>query len=316
VKHIPATGFVVAAVSLSGAGIAQEPSPADAGTHTVLIDAGHYNLVNGVDSHCGWLEEQGLRVQVLRGKFDDASLIGVDVVITASPSAPNNAVTEPWLDEKFNVAWQPPFPSAFSHDEIGVLREWVAAGGGLAIVFDHMPVSNAVEHLAAAFGIEVANGHAYDERRIRWDGDRLIREEAGAAFFRRSDGTLAPHPIAEGRIPAERIDSVALGGGAAFRPTSEGQMLLELGSSFVSLDPEVPFRFREDTPRQAIGGWWQGGVLRVGRGRLAIFSDLGILATQEEVAVGPPPWDEWQLQNPQLFLNTLRWLAGEIDPDE
>ena len=62
--------------------------------------------------------------------------------------------------------------------------------------------------------------------------------------------------------------------------------------------------------------WWQGGVLRMGRGRLAVFSDAGILATHDEAAVQEPPWNGRQLQNPQLFLNTLRWLSGEIDPDE
>lgn len=300
----------------STAAIAQEPLTHAAQASTLLIDAGHYNLVSGVDSHADWLEEQGLRVQVLHGKFDEESLVGVDVVMIASPSAPSKAVSEPWLDEKFAAAWQPPFPSAYSHDEIELLHGWVDAGGGLVIIFDHMPVSNAVEALAAAFGVEVANGHAFDETRLGWEDGRLVRNEAGAALFRRDDGTLADHPIAEGRTPAERIDSVALGGGAAFRPVSGGGALLKLGSSFVSLNPEIPWRFLEDTPQQAIGGWWQGGVVKVGRGRLAVFSDLGILATAAEVAAGEPPWDEWQRQNPQLFLNALRWLAGEIEPQK
>ena len=173
-----------------------------------------------------------------------------------------------------------------------------------------------VEELAAAFGVEVANGHAYDERMLRWDGDSLSRKEAGSAVFRRTDGTLTAHPITDGRSVAERIDSVALGGGSAFSLPPEGQPLLTLGTSFVSLLPEAPFRFREDTLRQPIGGWSQGGVLRVGRGRLAVFSDAGILATHDEVAAQEPPWNDWQLQNPQLFLNTLRWLSGQIDPDE
>lgn len=308
--------MIAVALSLSGSAIAQQSALEEAETLTILVDAGHYNLVDGVDSHADWLKKQGLGVRVLHGKFDDESLAGIGVVITSSPSAPNNAVTEPWMDEKFEVAWQPPFSSAFSHEEIRALHDWVEEGGGLAIVFDHMPVSNAMEALAAAFGVEVANGHAYDERKLSWEGDRLMRNEAGAAVFRRSDGTLADHPITDGRAPAERVDSVAFGGGAAFRPIEDGHALLTLGPTFVSLLPEVPFRFLEDTPRQAIRGWWQGGVLRVGRGRLAVFSDLGILATHEAVAVQPPPWDGWQVQNPQLFVNTLRWLAGAIEPDE
>ena len=67
----------------STAAIAQEPLTHAAQASTLLIDAGHYNLVSGVDSHADWLEEQGLRVQVLHGKFDEESLVGVDVVMIA-----------------------------------------------------------------------------------------------------------------------------------------------------------------------------------------------------------------------------------------
>ncbi len=254
--------------------------------------------------------------ETVQQELADIPYAGVETVIIGLPSAQRNAMTRPWTSENFAKAWQPPFPSAFSADEISVLREWVAEGGGLALVYDHMPVSNAVEELAAAFGVEVANGHAYDERELRWEGDSLSRREAGTAVFRRIDGTLAVHPITDGRGLAERIDSAALGGGAAFRLPPEGRPILTLGASFVSLLPEAPFRFREDTPRQPIGGWWQGGALRIGQGRLTVFSDAGILATHDEVAAGEPPWNGWQLQDPQLFLNTLRWPSGQIGPEQ
>ena len=313
------TGRCFVRVSLLGAAILAAACTATDTTgepSTILIDAGHHNLIDIVESHAGRLEEEGFAVRILRHPFDHESLENVETVIISIPSAQRNAVTRPWSEEKFALAWQPPFPSAFSVDEISTLHTWVTNGGGLAIVFDHMPVSNAVEEITAAFRVEVANGHAYDERMLRWKGDSLSRKEAGSAVFRRTDGTLTAHPITDGRSVAERIDSVALGGGAAFRLPPEGQPLLTLGTSFVSLLPKAPFSFREDTPRQAIGGWSQGGVLRVGRGRLAVFSDAGILATHDEVSVQEPPWKGWQRQNPQLFLNTLRWLSGEIDPGE
>lgn len=307
-------GAVAWLVLSSASACAQGPAHSVGTGDTVLIDAAHHNLIDIVDSHRGWLEAEGFRVRVLRQPFDPELLSGVEVVVISIPSAAQNAVTKPWTREKFARAWQPPFPSAFAADEISALRDWVLEGGGLVLVFDHMPISHAVQELAAAFGVEVANGHAYDERLLRWEADSLSRSEAGSAVFRRSDGTLSAHPITDGRGAAERIDSVALGGGAAFRPMPEGEPLLTLGPSFVSLLPEAPFRFMENTPRQPIGGWWQGGMLRIGRGRLAVFSDAGILATADEVAAGEPPWDGWQLQNPQLFLNTLRWLARQIDP--
>lgn len=229
--------------------------------------------------------------ETVQQELADMPYADVETVIIGLPSAQRNAMTRPWTSEKFAKAWQTPFPSAFSADEISVLREWVAEGGGLALVYDHMPVSNAVEEFAAVFGVEVANGHAYDERELRWEGDSLSRREAGTAVFRRIDGTLAEDPITDGRSLAERIDSAALGGGAAFRLPPEGRPILTLGTS-------------------------QGGVLRVGRGRLAVFSDAGILATHDEVAAGEPPWNGWEQQNPQLFLNTLCWLSGQIGPEQ
>ena len=179
-----------------------------------------------------------------------------------------------------------------------------------------MPVSNAIDELATAFGVTVSNGFAFDEGMLRWEGDSLSVGEAGSVVFRRIDQTLGDHPITDGRNIVERVDSVALGGGAAIRLPPEGLPLLTLGESFVSLRPEIPWRFQEDTPRHPIGAWLQGGTLRVGRGRLAVFSDLGILATQDEVEALDPPWNGLQLQNPQLFLNTIRWLSAEIDPGE
>lgn len=283
---------------------------------TILIDVAHYNLVDIVDSHTSWLENEGFTVRILRHPFDHESLDGVDIILIESPLARRNSVTRPWTEEKFDLAWQPPFPSAFSADEISTLHTWVTSGGGLGIIFDHMPVSNAVDEMATAFGVTVSNGFAFDERMLRWESDSLSIGEAGSVVFRRIDHTLADHPITDGRSIVERVDSAALGGGAAFLLPPEGLPLLTLGESFVSLRPEIPWLFQEDTPRHSIGAWLQGGTLRVGRGRLAIFSDLGILATHDEVAAQDPPWNGSQLQNPQLFLNTIRWLSAEIDPDD
>lgn len=82
----------------------------------------------------------------------------------------------------------------------------------------------------------------------------MSRKEAGTALFRRIDGTLAAHPIADGHGVSESVDSVALGGGAAFRLLPEGRPQLALGTRFVSLLPGAPFRFGKDTPRQPMGG--------------------------------------------------------------
>lgn len=174
--------------------------------------------------------------ETVQQELADMPYADVETVIIGLPSAQRNAMTRPWTSEKFAKAWQPPFPSAFSADEISVLREWVAEGGGLALVYDHKPVSDAVEELAAAFGVEVANGHAYDERELRWEGDSLSRREAGTAVFRRIDGTLAVHPITDGRGLAELIDLASL----TWVPAEEDSLYAEIAEIFRA---DVPVTF-------------------------------------------------------------------------
>ncbi len=55
--------------------------------------------------------------------------------------------------------------------------------------------------------------------------------------------------------------------------------------------------------------------MRVGRGRLVVFGDAGILVTPEEPVDFEPPWNVWQKQNPQLFLNALRWLSSQLNKE-
>ncbi len=82
--------------------------------------------------------------------------------------------------------------------------------------------------------------------------------------------------------------------------------MLTLKPSFVSLLPEVAWQYSEVTPREQVGGWSQGGVLRVGQGRVAVFSDSWIVL--EMVGYWPAPAND-----PQLLLNVLHWLSGLLD---
>lgn len=75
---------------------------------------------------------------------------------------------------------------------------WVSGGGSLLLIDDHMPFPGAAETLAAAFGILLADGFATDST---CGIDELV--------FRRSDRSLADHPITNGRQRSERVDSVA-----------------------------------------------------------------------------------------------------------
>ncbi len=299
--------------------VAQAPADAPETGPVVLIDAAHHNLGGSQarESLVKFLEEAGFRVRELGRKFDRQSLEGVRIVIIPPALSAKNAIPSHQPTEaELAAAWQLPTPSAFSADEITLLSGWVKTGGALLLVFDHMPLAGAAQKLAGAFGIEVSNGYAVDERLLGELAPRNVAQ-AGSLVFRRVDQTLAEHPITNGRSATERVDSAATYVGSAFQLPPEGESLLRLGPSFISLLPQVAWQFSDATPRESIATWSQGGVLRVERGRVAIFGEHGVLVTPAQVTAdtadaGANP----QHQNPQLLLNTLHWLSGLLDESQ
>lgn len=263
----------------------------------VLLDLGH----NNVDDPefpvvlAEWLTQDGYVVWQLSTRFDEAALASVDIVISKNPLSAYNRDN-----------WSLPTPSAFSRGEVEYLYNWVLSGGALLLVIDHMPMPGAVEELASRFNFEISNGFALDERSLHgYEGE--VIHAAGRVPFRRSDRSLADHPVTNGRTPAERVDSVVTAVGSAFRLPHDGQSLLTLGPSFVSLLPESSWEFGDTTPRQAIGGWSQAGLARVGSGRVAILGDAMLLRSELEDT------ETWALQNPQFSLNVVHWLSGLLD---
>lgn len=311
----------------------------------VVLDLGHNNMDD--ESFPPILAEtlvqEGYVVRELLTGFDEDSLAGVDIVISKNPlpARPEMGVADPFTP---TIAfWRLPTDSAFSRDEIEFLHDWVSSGGALLLQLEHMPVAGAVEALASRFGIEVSDGFAVDEKSLEdypngraipveealklapqiaevleavpanrgvWNGPNWGIGQAGRVTYRRSDGSLADHPITNGRGPAERLDAVTTSTGAAFRLPPEGESLLTFGSSFISLLPEMTWRFYDTTPRQAIAGWSQAGVVRVGAGRVALLGDAWLLRSALEGDNGglaPHP------QNPQFTLNVVYWLSGLLD---
>ncbi|MCZ6594027.1 MAG: hypothetical protein O6943_03830 [Bacteroidetes bacterium] len=263
----------------------------------VVLDLGH----NNVDDPefppilAEWLTQDGYVVRQLSTRFDEATLASVDLVISRNPLSAYNRDN-----------WTLPTPSAFSRGEIALLYNWILSGGALLLVVDHMPIPGAAEELLSTFNFEISNGFALDERSLRGYDDEVIHA-AGRISFRRSDGSLADHPVTNGRTIAERVDSIVTAVGSAFRLPPNGQSLLTFGPSFISLLPESSWEFDDTTPRQAIEGWSQAGLARVGLGRVAILGDSMLLRSALEDT------ESWALQNPQFTLNVVHWLSGLLD---
>ncbi|MEM7481143.1 MAG: hypothetical protein AAF481_08200 [Acidobacteriota bacterium] len=226
----------------------------------------------------------GFRVGPHLGPLTAESLAEVDILVTANARAPEGS------------------SSAFPEAEVALLEKWVHDGGALLLIADHMPAAGYSADLAAAFGLQWADGFA------------MVDGQGGPYTFRREAGTLAAHPITDGRGPEERVDYVKSFTGSAFRAPKGASPLMLLGPGVIFLQPDVPWEFDESTPRFDAEGWLQGAAFTHGEGRVAAFGEATMFTSQEagprnhRVVIGLG--SEGAEQNPRLLLNTLRWLAG------
>ncbi len=262
----------------------------------VLIDGGHFNFHTAEGRYLPFsrlVERDGYVVRPSSVKFTPEMLEGVAILVVS------NALSERNADD-----WSLPTPSAFDSAEIRAVREWVGQGGSLLLIADHMPFPRAAADLAAAFGLLFENGFATGPGR-NW----------GPIVFRRSDGSLADHPITNGRAPPERVDSVASFTGQAFRATAPSDHLMTLPATTVLLLPERAWQFSESTRSIQAGGMLQGAVLRYGDGRVAAFGEAAMFSAQASGLTRTPMGMNAPVaaQNPQFLLNLLHWLSGLLD---
>jgi hypothetical protein len=202
---------------------------------------------------------------------------------------------------------QPPVkkgdPPTFTEEEVGILNGWVKEGGSLFLITDHMPDPGAVAELAASFGIRVSNGYA------------ILGPPPGPAeplIFRRDEGTLVDCVVTEGRSESEAVQSIATFAGSAFQADKNFIPVLIFGKGIRTWTPEKYWEFPPDTPNESVEGWFQGGVMEYGKGRIAFFAEAAMFTAQVfnngriRVGMGHPLAGD----NARLLLNVLHWLDG------
>lgn len=258
----------------------------------VLLDEAHFNFHTASGRYLTFarlLRHDGFVVHPLTTPFSRESLAGARVLVIANA-----------LAERNRENWSLPTPSAFTPDEIAAVREWVLAGGALLLIADHMPFPGAAGDLAAAFGFTLLNGY-------------VAEGDAGPIVFRRSDGSLARHPVTEGRSPAERVDSVTSFTGEAFR-ADDGSPLMVLRAGSVIYYPTVAGQITATTPSEPVAGLLQGAVAVAGRGRVAVFGEAAMFSAQLAGPTRTPMGMNAPLagQNPQFLLNVMHWLVGAL----
>ena len=274
----------------------EKPAYSQGAGPVVMIDEAHHNWHTATGRYLPFadlLRRDGYVVQASKSPFSRDALKQGNILVIANA-----------LNKRNDNYWVPPYPSAFTDEEIKAVRDWVQGGGSLLLIADHLPWPAAADKLASAFGVHYSPGHALDEK-----------TQADPIIFKRSDGTLAEHRITDGRSANERVDSVATFTGSAFRVDKGGEPLLIFGPGVVSFTPTNFWMFDTNSPRIPVTGWFQGSVLRVGKGRVAVFGEAAMFSAQVEGTNRVPfgmntPEAK---RNPQFILNLLHWLSGLLD---
>jgi uncharacterized protein (DUF2249 family) len=261
----------------------------------ILLDQAHFNFHTADGRYqpfADLLRRDGYVVNASSSLFSKTSLQSGQILVIANA-----------LAERNQADWSLPTPTAFSDEEVQAVSDWVKGGGSLLLIADHMPFPGAAENLAKAFGIRFSNGYAIDEK------------TQGPMQFKLAEGALKEHAITRGRTDTEKVDAVATFTGSAFQIDGNAQPLLILGASVVSALTTVAGQITAETPRVPVKGWYQGAVMRFGKGRIAVFGEAAMFSAQLAGANRNPMGMNAPIaaQNAQFLLNVMHWLSGKLE---
>ncbi len=277
----------------------------------VAIDEAHKNTHsynNQLQGLVRLLHRDGYRVRPFAQAISDTSLSRVDVLVIADPGG-----------------WEGDAP--LNDSEVRALTTWVRQGGSLLLILDHMPFPLYAARLTTALGISNwHNGYAMVETsdslpagRIifqrpdqpREAGDDVVRigppGTPGFATYRGADAVLVAHPISNGRASHEQVRAVMTFVGSAFQPPAGAQALLVMPKRSTSLMPEAISADvrRGNPPRFPVGNLVQGAVVPMGKGRVALFGEVGLFSGQWPVHAAAS-------ENYKLILNVMHWLTRAL----
>jgi hypothetical protein len=294
-----------------------EPAYAAASGPRVCVDGAHQNFHTIEARYLAFatlLRDDGYQVTAHTGAFAPESLNECDIVVISNATGEANAEDRAY-----------PHGSAFTRAEVTALLDWLLAGGSLLLIVDHAPWPGANGDLGVLLGAHMLDGYVgmevfgeLDEEALSWAAelygisiDRML-ESFG------EPGSLAEHAIVRGRNTDEAVTSVTTFTGHAFYPSSQMEPLLVLspdawGGAPLNMNlPEAP---SETMPTFPVGGWLQGGALRVGQGRAVVLGEAAMctaqLAGPQRVPMGMN--NPAAPQNAQFCLNVVHWLSGLLD---
>jgi hypothetical protein len=253
----------------------------------VLIDAAHFNFHTkdgGFYAFAKLLEQDGYRVESLNKPIQNGNELSKCKILVIA-----NA-----LNEVNDTNWVLPTPSAFTKNEIEIIKNWVENGGSLLLIADHMPFAGAAYELGKTFGFEFVNGFAFTGERS-WPPSKFSKKE----------GTLADSPV------SSDIDSVSTFTGSAFHAPDSAIPILIFQKENISRQPDTAWKFHQTTPIISLEGYCQGAIMEFGKGKVAMFGEAAMFTAQIVNGNFPLGINSPEApQNAQFVLNLVHWLDG------
>lgn len=262
------------------------------GTGTVItLDEAHYNfhsLSGRYFSFGKLLQEDGYVLSSGQEAFTASYLHSLKILVIA------NALPD-------TGEWRLPTNSAFTKVEISNVRDWVAKGGSLFLIADHMPFAGAAAQLAEAFGFHFMNGFA-------------LRKDEKPEFFSRKEKNLSSNTITNGRDSSEKIDSIRIFTGQAFKAPRAATIITTLDDQYEILLPSEAWEFDDTTPTISGKGFANGAYRKYKKGRILIMGEAAMFSAQlagpQQNKMGMNHPDAGQ--NPQFLLNIIHWLDRKL----
>jgi len=256
----------------------------------IHIDRGHRNFHTRdgrFSPFARLLRQDGYRVFDRNGPFSETPLKVVKILVISN-ALPQNA-RQPFVS---------PTESAFTDKEIEVVKNWVAQGGSLFLIADHMPFAGASAKLAKAFGFEFYDSFVFDA------------QGQGIFDFSTDNGLLSSSPITKGSSLEEKIERIRTFSGQGFKIPNEANSILNLTDQHQVLLPDTMWVFNDNTKNFPATNLSQGAYMKYGKGRVMVFGEAamftGQLAGPNRIKVGMNSSEA--PENYKLLLNIIHWL--------
>jgi hypothetical protein len=166
-------------------------------------------------------------------------------------------------------------------------------------IADHAPFGSAAEILAKRLGVDMSKGFTVDQAHSAAE-----LNNPAFIFYSRENHLLADHPITNGRNAEERVNRVIAFTGQSLKGPEGSDAFMKLADTARDVVPP-------GNKEVAAAGRAQGIAFRLGKGRVVVMGEAGMLTAQVTGRDNQPfGMNIPGIDNRQLVLNIMHWLSG------